>query len=123
MFEKSTKYEALSALKSEIKSRASESRELNSLIRASSGEERHGIRLQKRRIGENARWLLLAYAWLRGRPYLQVEQRCNREALPGVLLSVKFRLKEVLGENLPEDILQSLYAWSAALEAPAQAAE
>lgn len=123
MFEKSQKHEALATLKSEVKSRASESREVHALIRAASGLERHELRMRKRGIGEGTRARLLASAWLRGRPYLSVEPRCNREALYGVLYQVKVRLAAVLGESIPADLYQQLQAWSAAPAPAQQAAE
>lgn len=65
---------ALLSLKEEIKKHTVESREINKAIQQESGLARHCLRQSKAALGYHSRYLLLAYAILRGRPYEQQER-------------------------------------------------
>lgn len=66
-------------LRSEIKRLADEGRSFHPRIRAASGLERHALRNEKWDLGQEARHLLLAYAFLRGVPYRVLEPRCRED--------------------------------------------
>lgn len=68
----------LSALRAEIRELAAQGRALNPAIQAASGRNRQSLRIQKAEIGDRARHLLLAYAFLRGIPYIALERTWRR---------------------------------------------
>lgn len=64
----------ITALKAEIKAKAAEIRELRNQARATSGPDRHALKTEARELGStDARYLLLAYGYLRGRTISQME--------------------------------------------------
>ncbi len=69
---------SLTKLQSEIKSLAADGRALNPRIQGASGRERASLRREKAEVGDRARHLLLAYAFLRGVPYAALEGTCRR---------------------------------------------
>lgn len=72
----------LTELREEIKSNAHSARTYNPRIQASSGLERHALRLEKAGYKYPARSMLLAYGFLRGIPYRVLEQRCHEGSYP-----------------------------------------
>ena len=66
----------LPALRVEIRRLAVEGRAYNPRIRAARGPERHQLRGEKGGVGQDARTLLLIYAFLRGVPYRVLEPKC-----------------------------------------------
>lgn len=63
-----------SSLVQDIKNLSEESRSMNRKIRSSRGSERARLRNERRDLGGTTRYLLLAYAFLREKPYHQVER-------------------------------------------------
>ena len=63
----------VSALKQGIVTRSAESRAMASAARALRGDERHKKQMERRAFGRCTRWQLLAYTWLRSRPYARAE--------------------------------------------------
>jgi hypothetical protein len=64
----------LSDIREHVKRLAHEGRSKNALIAASSGPDRHVARQRKQGVGATARVFLLAYAMLRGIPYVRLER-------------------------------------------------
>jgi hypothetical protein len=64
----------LSDIRNQVKRLAHEGRSKNALIAASSGPDRHAARQSKQGVGATARVFLLAYAMLRGVPYVRLER-------------------------------------------------
>jgi hypothetical protein len=62
----SEKYEEI---KFELRSRQAESQAIRKQIHATSGLDRYNLWAKKRAYGSDTRYLLLAYAFLRGMPY------------------------------------------------------
>lgn len=62
-------------LKQDIIARSAESRALAAASRELRGEVRHRKQMERRAFGRCTRWHLLAYAWLRRRPYVVTERR------------------------------------------------
>ena len=71
------KYE-LKNLQASIKVAASEGRAFNPKIQAAKGLERYSLRVEKSRVGDTARYLLLAYAILRHIPYSVIEKNSRK---------------------------------------------
>jgi len=71
--------EGLLSLKEEIKRISAESRGFNKQIQSASGRERHAARQDKKAFGSDTRYLLLAYAFLRGKPYRAQERICAED--------------------------------------------
>lgn len=65
--------EILSKIRLEIVTRSAESRALAAQARALHAGERHQKQMERRAFGRCTRWVLLAYAWLRARPYARAE--------------------------------------------------
>lgn len=65
--------EIATGLKRDIVTRSAESRAMASAARALRGDERHQKQMERRAFGRCTRWRLLAYAWLRARPYARAE--------------------------------------------------
>lgn len=63
----------IQSVRDSIKHNVSLSREICSRIRASKGRERYDAWEEKRRLGSGTRYLLLALAFLRKRPYKRAE--------------------------------------------------
>jgi hypothetical protein len=55
-----------------------------------------------------ARHVLLAYALLRGRPYLALERKCVEEPSPNRILK---KIQEAFGEDYPDFSLQTILDW------------
>ncbi len=81
-----TEKKAILGLKEEIKQAADEGRALNTKIQAASGLDRHLLRREKKSAGARARYLLLAYAILRGREYQEQERHTADGNRPYVTL-------------------------------------
>jgi hypothetical protein len=64
-------------VRTELRVRESESREIRKKIQASTGMDRWHAWVEKRSYGEDTRHLLLAYGYLRGRPYGTCEKKCG----------------------------------------------
>ena len=69
--------QAISSTREGIKVNETESREIRKKIHASKGKERWDLWIDKRELGDQTRYMLLAYAFLRGVPYQIVEQKCG----------------------------------------------
>ncbi len=63
----------VAALKQSIKERAAEGRNLRNQARATTGLDRHHLKVEARSYGDNTRYELLAYGYLRGRTIAQME--------------------------------------------------
>lgn len=61
------------ALRAKVRGFEAEGRTIRSRISKSSGKTRESFWHRKRRLGELTRWHLLAYAFMKGRPYKDVE--------------------------------------------------
>ena len=64
-------------MKTSLREREAQSRELRKAIHASSGMDRWHAWQDKRAFGRDTRHLLLAYAFVRGMPYLAAEPKCG----------------------------------------------
>lgn len=102
----------LKGLQEEIKAAAADGRAFNARIQAASGPERHALRLEKGSLGHAARYLLLAYALLRGVPYGVVERRCGEQNNP-----YSKRLHREACRFCPETTVEACERW---LERPAE---
>lgn len=91
-------------LKNEVKRLAEHGRAIAHEIRKSSGLDRYHLWNEKRSIGTDARYALLAYACIRGVPYERVEARCGAFNNPSAT-----RVFDVMVKALDEDIKAS---WS-----------
>jgi hypothetical protein len=69
---------AIQVLKQQVRSLAEQGKNLAASARSSSGMDRHQWWLEKRKLGTDARYALLAYACIRGVPYKVAEQRCRQ---------------------------------------------
>jgi len=69
---------AIQVLRQQVKSLAEQGKSIAANIRSSSGMSRHYWWLDKRKLGTDARYALLAYACIRGVPYKVAEQRCRQ---------------------------------------------
>jgi hypothetical protein len=67
----------IEAVKGAIKDNVAESLEIRKRIHASKGREKSNFWQNKRGLGEDTRYILLAYACLRARPYVQLEQKVH----------------------------------------------
>jgi hypothetical protein len=65
--------QAISTIKATIKHQVAQSREIRKCIHESKGKERYALWNKKRAVGEGTRYLLLAYACLRGKSYDRTE--------------------------------------------------
>ena len=106
--------EALLSLKEEIKKNAAEGCAFNAKIQAASGLERYRLRREKAQVGYLARYLLLAYALLRFRPYKQQEQHVCLGGKPWVTLL--FDTANRFGNTHPKSVVES---WLKSTELPA----
>lgn len=95
---------AIAILKEEIKRLAEQGRVIVKDIHASSGLQRYALWNEKRMVGTEARYALLAYACLRGIPYERVEAPCRKGNEPSAT-----RVFEVMTRALDEDVKA---AWS-----------
>jgi hypothetical protein len=102
-------------IQAELKQREQESHAIRTQIHESSGMERWGFWQDKRQYGGDTRDLLLAYAFLRGKPY----RICEPKTLPnsGPYARRIQRCLQARGHEVAED---TIVAW---LEAKAPAAE
>ena len=66
---------AVEAIKIAIKANVEESLSVRKEIHVSRGKKRHSLWVTKRGIGEDTRYLLLAYACFRGKSYVQIEHK------------------------------------------------
>lgn len=64
-------------VRTELRVRETESREIRKKIHASKGMDRWHAWREKRDYGEETRHLLLAYGWMRGLPYEACEKKCG----------------------------------------------
>jgi hypothetical protein len=69
----------LTALKEDIKRFAFEGTEIHKQIKQAKGLERATLWNQKRSVGDDARYCLLAYGALKGTPYNRIEERCRNK--------------------------------------------
>lgn len=84
--------ELVSRLKQDIIARSAEGRALAAAGRELRGEERHRAQMDRRAFGRCTRWHLLAYAWLRRRPYVVTEPRAVVPVEPHKIVHVLKRL-------------------------------
>jgi len=107
----------LSNLKSQISEAARKGRSIHTKIQACRGDARHALWNEKRALGRRARYLLLAYGYLRGIPYRRIEPRCHRDndaqAHPLIdalaLLAARTRTQDrAMPENVQRDELLRL---------------
>jgi hypothetical protein len=75
--------------------------ERKALRHPETGGQRHSLWYDKRTHKDNSRHLLLAYAFLRGRPYLQQERKTKE---PPTVGSIRWYLQEVGVETTNEQI-------------------
>jgi hypothetical protein len=112
--------EIVGKLKQDIVARSAESRSMAAEARALRGVERHTKQMERRAFGRRTRWVLLAYAWLRARPYAQVERHA---VVPVDVWAIK-RLLAPLGMEVDTGPLcQWLRGESPGHEAPVRPAE
>jgi len=71
-------------IKAELRNRQAESGEIRKRIRAAHGVERYNLWNEKRCYGMATRDIILAYHFLRGRPYLSAERKCQDTNHPSV---------------------------------------
>lgn len=86
--------EGVLSLKKEIKEAAEGSRKFNRIIQGSSGLARQAARREKKGFGHEARYLLLAYTFLRGKAYGTQERVCSEGERPSsskLLATIKCR--------------------------------
>lgn len=81
----------LHVLRAKIKGFAAESRSIRRLINKSSGEARHKLWNLKSDLGFTARMHLLAYAFLRGKPFYLIEKKSN--------IGLAFYVEKALNQN------------------------
>lgn len=97
----------IQSVRDSIKHNVSLSREICSRIRTAKGRERYDAWEEKRRLGYGTRYLLLALAFLRKRPY--------RRAEPHTLTPVDARaLAETIGSH---ELREAVKTW---LDTPAE---
>lgn len=65
--------QAVESIKNQIKHNVEQSYAIRSKIHQAKGKERHALWNEKRAVGEGTRYLLLAYACLRGKQYDRIE--------------------------------------------------
>lgn len=97
----------IQSVRDSIKHNVSLSREICARIRTTKGRERYDAWEDKRRLGYGTRYLLLALAFLRKRPYRRAEQHTNTPVDARALA-------EIFGEYT---LATELKAW---LETPAE---
>jgi hypothetical protein len=90
--------EAILKLKNEIKQCTIAGRAIGEKIRQSKGLDRYQLWNAKRSVGDGARYVLLAYACLRERPYLTVERKVRQGNEPSAT-SIHNALLEALGDT------------------------
>lgn len=113
---------AKSALKTEIKRLASESRALRAEAYKLAGEPRHHVWLSKRSLGKRTRDVLLAYACLRGMPYRRAEASCAPTNTPWAS-SIHRELCQALDDATKQEWpVERVRAWLAETPAVAEAA-
>lgn len=71
------KLELIQAQKTRVCAFAREGASVRAKIHKARDRERYDLWNEKRSIGDDARWALLAYAFLRGKPYRHVEPKCR----------------------------------------------
>ena len=84
--------EIIFRLKQDIIARSAGSRALTAAADALRGEDRHRKQMERRAFGRCTRWHLLAYAWLRSRPYTLAEPRAVVPVEPYKIVHVLTRL-------------------------------
>lgn len=89
--------EAISKLKDTVKQLAAGGSAIAAQIRAAKGIDRWHLWNEKRYHGDSTRHALLAYACLRGRPYLSVEQKVRKDNFPSAT-GIRNHLLEALSE-------------------------
>jgi len=76
---KKYKKSELENIQKEIKALAKEGKAFRPRIHAAQDQERYNLWDEKRAVGQEARYLLLAYAFLRGIPYRILEKKCYED--------------------------------------------
>lgn len=71
--------ELIQAQKSRVRALAREGRDVRLRIHQAHDRARYDLWNEKRAVGTRARFALLAYAFLRGRPYRSVESKCSED--------------------------------------------
>lgn len=71
------KLELIQAQKARVCELAREGAGVRAKIHKAHDRERYDLWNEKRSVGGSARWALLAYAFLRGKPYRNVEPKCR----------------------------------------------
>jgi hypothetical protein len=104
-------------IKTNLRALEAESREIRKRIHAASGMDRWHLWNEKRGHGREARWLLLAYAYLRKVPYRVCEQKCALDNSPSPS-AIQHWLK-TYGHEVERDLID---AWLEAEPAVAVAA-
>lgn len=93
----------IQSVRDSIKHNTIQSLAIVARIRSTKGRERYNAWDEKRRLGANTRYLLLALAFLRKRPYRRAEQRTNTPVDARVLA-------EKLGDSTLKPELESWLA-------------
>lgn len=110
---------AIESIRSQIKENTDKSRAIRNRIHATNGMERWSLWEDKRELGSGTRILLLAYACLRGRPYVQIERKVasGNEPSPSAIL---YAIESVLPQEGLEEGLwtkERVKAWLEVKEA------
>jgi len=107
----SERKKVIAELKKLIKENAAKSRVIAQGIRSSSGDDRWNLWEEKRSLGSRTRHILLAYAYLRNRPY-HVAEKCslnNQPSLGAVLNQLRNQAtKESVSSWLDSDTIKDL---------------
>jgi len=131
-----TMKEAIGLLKEEIRSLAAQSREIQArrrLLREqgpATGPERSSLWVEKKMLGQSARYAILAAGLLRERPYRRMERKTENDA-PASEYLIWRAVCEALGVvergkyvSMPQEHGKYIRAWLAVPDAaPAQIAE
>lgn len=91
------------ALKNEIKTLAEKGREARKVIHASAGIDRWYAWAEKRNIGTEARYRMLAYALFRGVPYRVLEKKCQEDESTFKKACLEGQVLSALRAALPEE--------------------
>ena len=101
---KKSKYPEIQA---ELRQREAESRAIRKQIHESSGLDRWNFWNDKRELGSNTRYVLLAYAFLRGMPYAVCEIKCEYANRPAPHSLQNFLLHR--GHDVSLDVIKNWF--------------
>lgn len=115
--EKNAKY---SKIREELRLRQAESQAIRKQIHASKGMDKWALWQDKRAYGSETRYLLLAYAFLRGMPYLACEPKTRSQPWAEAIAKTASAHAETAGHGSGEVSDADVQDW---LDAAAKAAE